>query len=68
MFVGTFKFYKMTATPTSLWLAVFHTEDLGVVGLHLQDLLQAVEVVNPAGKRSHSFQAKRPRGFFPGRT
>lgn len=45
---------KMTVTRTSFWLAVLHTEDLGVVGLHLQDLLQAVKVVNPAGTRSRS--------------
>lgn len=49
---------EKTAMPTSFWLAVLHAEDLGVVGLHLQDLLQAVEAVNPAGGRNgHTFSS-----------
>lgn len=37
-----------THTLTSFWLTVLEAEDLGIVGLHFENLLHAAEVMNPA--------------------
>lgn len=41
---------------TSFWFTVLDAEDLSVMGLHLQDLLHAAQVMNPAGDRITCFK------------